>query len=82
MIKEFSVEFKIKECCEALRVSRSGFYQWKKAELSQRAKQEAQLVKQIAEIFEANKGRYGSPRRSPKNCVTRAYGVGRIEWRV
>jgi transposase InsO family protein len=62
MIKELSVEFKIKECCEALRVSRSGFYQWKKAELSQRAKQEAQLVEQIAEIFEAHKGRYGSPR--------------------
>ena len=24
MIKEFSVDFDIKECCEALRVSRSG----------------------------------------------------------
>jgi putative transposase len=62
MIRTLSVEYGIKECCEALRVSRSGYYQWKKAEPSQRVRAEAELVEQIKEVFEANKGRYGSPR--------------------
>ena len=62
MIRTLSVEYGIKECCEALRVSRSGYYQWKKAEPGQREREEAELVEQIKEVFEANKGRYGSPR--------------------
>jgi putative transposase len=62
MIKELSVDFDIKECCEALRVSRSGYYRWRQAEPSRPAKENAQLVEQIREVFEANKSRYGSPR--------------------
>ena len=62
MIRTLSVENAVQECCEALRVSRSGYYQWKKAELSQRAREEAELVEQIRRVFAANKGRYGSPR--------------------
>jgi len=62
MIRTLSVEYGIKECCEGLRVSRSGYYQWKKAEPSQRERAEAELVEQIKGVFEANKGRYGSPR--------------------
>jgi putative transposase len=62
MIRTLSVEYGIKECCEALRVSRSGYYQWKKAKPSQREREEAELVEQIKEVFEAHKGRYGSPR--------------------
>ena len=62
MIKELSVDFDIKECCEALRVSRSGYYRWGRAEPSRREKENAELVEQIREVFEANKSRYGSPR--------------------
>jgi len=62
MIRTLSVEYGIKECCEALRVSRSGYYQWQKAEPSQRERAEAELVEQIRRVFAANKGRYGSPR--------------------
>ena len=62
MIRTLSVEYGIKECCEALRVSRSGYYQWKKAEPRQREQEEAELVKQIGRVFAANKERYGSPR--------------------
>ena len=62
MIKELSVDFDIKECCETLRVSRSGYYRWGRAEPSRREKENAQLVEQIREVFEANKSRYGSPR--------------------
>jgi transposase InsO family protein len=62
MIRTLSVEYGIKEGCEALRVSRSGYYQWQKAEPSEREREEAELVKQIRRVFAANKGRYGSPR--------------------
>ena len=64
MIEELSVEFGIKECCEALGVARSSYYQWKSSSQSQRAQEEVEIVEQIKEIFEANKGRYGSPRLS------------------
>ena len=62
MIRSLSVEYAIKECCEALGFSRSGYYQWKKAEPTLRDREEAELVKQIRRVFAANKGRYGSPR--------------------
>jgi putative transposase len=62
MIEELSVEFEVRECCEALSVSRSGYYQWKESEQGQRAKENAELMEQIQEVFAANKGRYGSPR--------------------
>jgi len=60
------MEFGIKDCCEALSVSRSGYYQWQKGEAGPRAQANRRLGEQIGEIFEAHKGRYGSPR------VTRA----------
>ena len=56
------MDFDIKECCEALRVSRSGYYRWRRGEPSRREKENAELVEQIKEVFEANKSRYGSPR--------------------
>ena len=56
------MDFDIKECCEALRVSRSGFYRWHHAEPSRREKDNAELIEQIKDVFAANKSRYGSPR--------------------
>jgi hypothetical protein len=47
MIRTLSVEYGIKECCEALRVSRSGYYQWKKAKPSQRERRPEKLVFEI-----------------------------------
>src|ERR1700730_6933098 len=41
MIKKLSVDFEVKACCEALRVSRSGFYRWQQAEPSRREKENA-----------------------------------------
>jgi putative transposase len=62
VIEQLSVEFNIKECCEALKVARSGYYQWKNAAPTQRAREELELLKQIKKVFAGNKGRYGSPR--------------------
>ena len=79
MIEELSVQYSIKECCRALNVSRSGYYQWVGAEPSLRAKEEAKLLEQIVEVFEANKERYGSPRVTRE---LRRQGVGCGENRV
>src|SRR5712664_585362 len=72
-------EFRIKECCVALSVSRSGYYQWVGAEPSLRAKAEEKLLQQIVEVFAANKERYGSPRVTRE---LRQQGVGCGEHRV
>ena len=60
------MEFGIKACCEALGVSRSGYYQWQQPELGKRAQANRALGERIGEVFEAHQQRYGSPR------VTRA----------
>jgi putative transposase len=60
------MEFGIKDCCEALSVSRSGYYQWQQGDGGPRAQANRLLGEQIGEMFAAHKGRYGSPR------VTRA----------
>ena len=62
MIKELSVQFPVKECCVALRVSRSGYYQWVGTEQSLRAETNAELWKEIQRVYDQHKGRYGSPR--------------------
>ena len=88
MIRSLSVEYAIKECCEALGVCRSGYYQWQKAEPTLRDREEAELVKQIRRVFAANKGCYGSPRVSQalrqdgiscgKNRVARLMGKNQL----
>jgi Transposase and inactivated derivatives len=62
MIQQLSVQFAVKECCVALGVSRSGYYQWALKEQSVRAGANAELVDRIQRVFEEHKGRYGSPR--------------------
>jgi putative transposase len=56
------VEFDVKACCEALSVSRSGFYRWQNPEPGKRAQADAALLERIVEAFHQHKQRYGSPR--------------------
>ena len=62
MIKELSVPFPVKECCVALRVSRSGYYQWLGREQSAGTERNRDLLKEIRRVYDEHKGRYGSPR--------------------
>jgi hypothetical protein len=50
MIEELSVQFPVKECCVALSVSRSGYYQWLGAEQFSRAEANADLLKEIRRV--------------------------------
>jgi transposase InsO family protein len=79
MIEELSVQFRVKESCVALSVSRSGYYHWTGTEQSERAEANAELSKEIERVYHEHKGRYGSPRITQQ---LRQEGVGCGENRV
>ncbi len=55
-------EYCVTELCAILRVSRAGFYKWKKCKISQRERNNNGLLSRIKAIFDEYKGIYGSPR--------------------
>jgi putative transposase len=54
--------YPIKLMCRALRVSRAGFYAWRKRPESTRAKQDRRLAVLVREAHERGRRYYGSPR--------------------
>jgi putative transposase len=48
--------------CDALEVSVSGFYAWRKREPSQHSREDAELAEHIKEVFQDYRCVYGSPR--------------------
>jgi putative transposase len=61
-IQELSGEHEVRDLCELLEVSRSGYYTWCKRVETVREVGNRLLVEQIKQVFKANRGRYGSPR--------------------
>jgi putative transposase len=57
-----SGEYPIKQMCEILEVSRSGYYDWLAADRSARQQAEAALQAQIQSVHETSGETYGSPR--------------------
>lgn len=55
-------EHSIKAMCGVLEVSRSGYYQWRSAQISARALQTEAIKVKIARVHEASRRTYGSPR--------------------
>ena len=55
-------EYPIALMCRALEVSESGYHAWNKREVSKRAQEDQVLAEQIEQIFQTNRGVYGSPR--------------------
>jgi hypothetical protein len=55
IIEELSVQFPVKECCVALSVSRSGYYQWVGTEQSEQAEADAELLKEIRRVYAKHK---------------------------
>lgn len=64
----------MRDLCEFLGVSRSGYHTWQKGQASARDQANHQVLVEIKEVFEAKRGRYGSPRitaelrRSGRTC--------------
>jgi putative transposase len=61
-IKAHRREFEVQTMCCALDVSPSGFYAWLRDPLSNRAKEDARLLRLIRASYKASHGIYGSPR--------------------
>lgn len=54
--------FDVSVACEALRVSRSGFYEWRDRPASARDESDAHLADTILDVHARSRGCYGSPR--------------------
>ena len=55
-------KFPLKQMCRVLKVSRSGYYDWKNRSMSQREKANEELMIQIRAVYQMSHGTYGSPR--------------------
>jgi putative transposase len=61
-IEAQKANYPISVLCRVLRVSRSGYYDWKNREPSKRSQQDAALTERIREIHQRSRKTYGSPR--------------------
>jgi len=61
-IEEHREVYKIKNMCNVLKVSRSGYYAWETRQPSLRQRGNEALLRQIREIHHQSRGPYGSPR--------------------
>ena len=61
-IEENQETFEISLMCRVLKVSRSGFYAWRKREPSVREMANRELAQEIKVVFEESGQTYGSPR--------------------
>jgi len=61
-IQEHRKQWPVKMICRVLRVSRSGFYRWRKAVPSLRALCQEHLLKAIRRVHQEHRELYGSPR--------------------
>lgn len=87
-MEEYRNAFKLKRMSKVLRVSRSGYYQWRKRLPSNREKDNERLLEQIREVYNSRRRVYGSPRitaeisgngtRCGKNRVARIMKANRI----
>jgi putative transposase len=62
VIEKLSNEYPVRDLCEFLGVSRSGYYAWINGIDSAREIQNKDLAVEIKEVFERKRRRYGSPR--------------------
>jgi putative transposase len=61
-IKQHKQEFPVVVMCQVLEVSESGYYAWLKRPTCQRKREDADLKKEIEQVFTTHQGRYGNPR--------------------
>ncbi len=62
MIEELSKTHAVGDLCQLLGVTRSGYYGWCRGSETSRDANNRKLAEEIKEVFEAKRGRYGSPR--------------------
>jgi putative transposase len=61
-IEKHRKQFSVQQMCRVLEVAPSGYYEWLKQPLSNRAQEDARLLRLIRASFNASHGIYGAPR--------------------
>src|SRR5438128_8213191 len=61
-IKAHRDRHSVERMCRVLEVAPSGYYEWLKQPMSNRAQEDARLLRLIRASFEASQGVYGAPR--------------------
>lgn len=56
------VRYSVADQCRVLRVSRAGYYQWRRHEIPKRQRENWELLKRSRALYRQYRGRYGSPR--------------------
>ena len=56
------ISSRVQEMCRVLEVAQSGYYDWLKQSVSNRAQEDARLLRLIRASFVASHGIYGAPR--------------------
>lgn len=59
---DYSHKFGVGKMCQAFKVSRSGYYGWTRREPSRRSLERSEITRQVKDLYEGSKGRYGSPK--------------------
>lgn len=91
-MEEYRGVFRLKSMCRVFKVSRSGYYAWRKRLPSCREKANGQLLEQIRRVYGESRNTYGSPRITVelneqgilcgKNRVARIMRANRIRVKV
>jgi putative transposase len=61
-VREHRRRWPVHVMCRVLRVSRSGFYAWRRRTPSRRARRETELINKIRKVHQDSRGLYGYPR--------------------
>lgn len=61
-MKANQADFPVRSLCRVLRVSASGYYDWRDRALSTRARANVELMERISQIHQASDTTYGAPR--------------------
>jgi putative transposase len=59
---DYHFKFGVERMCKVFKISRSGFYNWKKRKPSVRQIENQQVTIEIKKVYKASKSRYGSPK--------------------
>ena len=62
VVSDHAADFGVTRLCKALKMSRSGYYDWKRRPISAHAKRDGELAELIEEIHTRSRTTYGSPR--------------------
>ena len=62
LIEDNRSVYPVEKMCQTLNAGRSGYYNWRNGVPSKRQQEDDELLKEIKEVHQENRQKYGSPR--------------------